>query len=420
MSYSGEVMRDGPAAYWRLGETAGAVAADASANGRHGAWSGSPVIGQTGALDSDADFCALFDGADDRIDLPALPSTGTTFTIELWFRPLSGGDSTQCVFGEAGGGISVFFKPSSQKLSAFYSSADHLNDTPLAFDTWHHVCIVVDAGVGVFYIDGVADGGFAAFPSGFAPDRIGDDTAGNTYSGYLDEVALYAGVALDAGRVAAHYAAAWRGLLGLRPRLRRELHDEEAASYRWTDGELDAHVLRAAAELSRVMPDERLATLTATPGSRDLSIASLDQLVRVEAVEFPVGSWPPEYAGFQTWGSTLTLLTESPPAGADDVRVYWGRRHQVERLTSTVPARAEEALLLGASAFALLELANFAINRLNLSPLAQDEYRRQGEERLARFEAELRQLGDGARVRVSRLYTRAGTPAAGSSVTWES
>jgi hypothetical protein len=304
------------------------------------------------------------------------------------------------------------------KLSVFYSSADHLSATPLAYDTWHHVAIVITGGAGVFYVNGVADGVFAAFPSGFAPDRIGDDTAGNTFKGYLDEVALYA-AALSAERVAAHYAAAWRGLLGLRLRLRRELRDEDAAFYRWQDEELNRHLLRALDDLSDAWPEERMTVLTTTPGSRDLSLASLDGLVRIEAVEYPAGAWPPEYAAFSVWGESLTLLLDAAPSDAADVRVFWGARHRLERLTSTVPARAEDTLVLGAAGYALVAASQYAAARVNVAgPRAPEDLRREGDERLRRFRRALRRFGDAGRVRVASLYSPDRAGPSKSTVQW--
>ncbi|HXH21955.1 MAG TPA: LamG-like jellyroll fold domain-containing protein [Dehalococcoidia bacterium] len=151
MAYFAEVVQDLPLAYWRLGDTAGAQAADSSPNGRHGTWSGSPVLGSPGALDGDSDPSALFDGVDDRIALPALPSLAATLTLEFWCRPLSGGDATQCLIGEADGSPSVLFKPATGKLSVFYAGADHFNDTPLSFDTWHHIVVSIAAGAGTIY-----------------------------------------------------------------------------------------------------------------------------------------------------------------------------------------------------------------------------------------------------------------------------
>ena len=49
---------DGPAGYWRLGETAGTVAADASGNGRNGDYTPVFVLNQTGLLAGDPDRSA--------------------------------------------------------------------------------------------------------------------------------------------------------------------------------------------------------------------------------------------------------------------------------------------------------------------------------------------------------------------------
>jgi hypothetical protein len=420
MSYFTEVMRDGPQAYWRLGEASGTEATDASGFGRHGLYVGSPTLGQAGALANDLDKAVLFDGANDEVQVGPPFEPSNTFTVEFWFKPQSGGDATQNIFGEADGSPAVLWKSSSFKLSVFYSAADHENTTPLPHDTaWYHVAIVVNAGSGTFYVNGVADGVFSSFPTAFAPGRIANNTATDAFKGYLDEVAWYRGKALSAARVAAHYAAAWPGLIGLRPRLRQQLHDEDSANYRWTDEVLDRHLLSAVDALSEAWPQERKTTLTTTPGSRDVSLATIDDLVRIEAVEYPTGRWPPEYVQFQTWGSTLTLLLDAEPSAAEDVNVYWGRRHQLEKFTSTLPKETEETLLVGAGAFALLEWAQFAINRVNITgPGTEEDYKRQGEERLREFRRQLRRFGRLAGVRTSSLYMPA-TPAPDqSTVTW--
>lgn len=78
----------------------------------------------------------------------------------------------------------------------------------------------------------------------------------------------------------------------LRTRLRTDRHDEDSQNYRWTDGELDRHILHAVREFSLALPLEAEATLTASAGSRDLSIPSLTDLVAIEAVEYLVGDYP--------------------------------------------------------------------------------------------------------------------------------
>src|SRR2546425_7237229 len=106
-------------------------------------------------------------------------------------------------------------------------------------------------------------------------------------------------------------------LITMRSRLRKDLHDEDALNYRWTDGELDRHIQHAVREFSLSSPLEAKSTLTTTAGSRDLSIAALSDLVAIEAVEDPVGQYPPSYAQYSVWLNTLTLLVDSAPAARE-------------------------------------------------------------------------------------------------------
>jgi hypothetical protein len=151
----------------------------------------------------------------------------------------------------------------------------------------------------------------------------------------------------------------------MRALVRRDLHDEDASNYRWTDDEIDRHVARAVNELSLAVPLASKATLTTVEGNRDLSLASLTGLVAVEAVEYPVGEYPPSYAPFSIWGDALTLLVDATPLAAQEVYVYYGKLHTLDASTSTVPAALEDLVASGAAAYAALEWASFATNRVN-------------------------------------------------------
>ena len=207
-------------------------------------------------------------------------------------------------------------------------------------------------------------------------------------------------------------------LTTLHTRLRRELHDEDAANYRWTDSVLDRHMARALRELSLVLPLEQRSALSTTAGSRDLSVAGLSDLVRVEAVEYPTDQWPPSYVQFSIYTSTLTLLVDSAPAGIASVNVYWGKIHTLDGRTSTLPVVAEDIVVSGASAYAALEWAGFASNRANVAgPAAFDNYQAWGEERLRQFRESLRGFGREARVRNAALY-RPGRGPVRNTVQW--
>lgn len=207
-------------------------------------------------------------------------------------------------------------------------------------------------------------------------------------------------------------------LSDMRGRLRKDLHDEDPANQRWTDGELDRHIQRAVRDLSLSAPLEAKTTLSTTAGSRDLSIAGLTDLVAVEAVEYPTGDYPPAYVPYSVWLSTLTMLIDATPGGAESVNVYYTKLHTLDATSSTLPTRFEDVVATGAAAYAALEWASFATNRVNVG--GQDvwrDYLTWGQERLAEFESALAEYGRRNAVRVRQLYRPATTPVDQSTVT---
>jgi hypothetical protein len=206
----------------------------------------------------------------------------------------------------------------------------------------------------------------------------------------------------------------------MRTRVRRDLHDEDPADQRWTDDELDRHIERAVRELSLAIPLEAKASPTTSEGSRDISLASLSDLVAVEAVEYPVDEYPPSYVPFSLWADTLTLLVDATPPGGESVNICYGKMHTLDDTTSTIPPHLEELVATGATAYAALEWASFATNRVNVG--GQDVWRQYltwGQERLAAFSRALAKHSRRNAVRVRRLYTPATQPVDQSTV-WQS
>ena len=102
-------------------------------------------------------------------------------------------------------------------------------------------------------------------------------------------------------------------LTEIRARVRTDLHDEDAADYRWASTELDRHIFHALREMSLAMPVEDKAALSVTAGSRDIDLSSLTGLVLVDSVEYPAGQSPPAFTEFRVWGDTLTLAGGTGP-----------------------------------------------------------------------------------------------------------
>ena len=197
----------------------------------------------------------------------------------------------------------------------------------------------------------------------------------------------------------------------MRALVRRDLRDDDPASQRWTDDELDRHVQHAVHDLGRAAPVESVATVGAVAGSREVALTPLRGLLEVEGVEFPINLHPPCFVPFSRWGTSLTLQVDTPPYRGDQLRVYYTKLHTVDATSSTVPAQFEDTVTMGAAAYASLAWASYAANRVNLG--GEDtarRYRIWGNERLEAFQLALGRARSRRGVRVRRMYPE-GDPA---------
>ena len=186
--------------------------------------------------------------------------------------------------------------------------------------------------------------------------------------------------------------------------VRKDLHDEDSNNYRWSDSELTRHINRAVKELSERVPGPARATLVTTAGSREIDVSGLTNRIMLEAVEYPVNAYPPSYQRFSVWGDILTIISGSDPDGSS-CYVYYGTLHTLDSGGSTLPPKYEDLVATGATAYATLEWAAYAINKVNVGGVnVSREYRQWGSERLAVFQEALGRLGRRQRVRVQRLF----------------
>jgi len=192
-------------------------------------------------------------------------------------------------------------------------------------------------------------------------------------------------------------------LFEMRAIVRRDLHDEDVANYRWSDDEITHHIVHAVKELSEAVPREQKATVATVSGSRDIDITSLTDRIMVEAVEYPAGRFPKGYQRFSLWENTLTILGDEIPDGSD-CYIYYGKIHTLDELGSTIPVPLEDLVAAGAAGYAAVEWAAFAINRVNVGDNSAAEFLAWGKERLNFFHNELKRLNRRNRVRVRTLF----------------
>lgn len=184
---------------------------------------------------------------------------------------------------------------------------------------------------------------------------------------------------------------------------RRDLKDEDAGSYRWTDSEIDRHVDHAVRIYSHYHPIEQRTALTTTSGSREISLAGLVDRLGVARVEYPAGQYPPVYVPFTVWGDLLRLVTDRTPSG-DDCAVYWLEAQTVDDTSSTVPAAHETLITTGAAGYAAEAWASYATNRVNVDLQAVEHYTTFAARRLLEFQHGLEALTSSRRIRLHQLY----------------
>ena len=189
-------------------------------------------------------------------------------------------------------------------------------------------------------------------------------------------------------------------LPSMRTRLRRDLRDTDPANERWPDEALDRHIERALRELSLAAPLEATATLRTVAGSRDLSVATLTDRVSIDAVEYPAGLYPPSRPPFSLWGDTLTIEVGGAPGGGEAVTVHYSKLHTLNDAGSTLPRALDDLVATGAGAYAALEWASFAVNRVNVGGAETwRHYHVWAQERLAEFARALARHGRARRAR---------------------
>jgi hypothetical protein len=223
-SYHDEVMADSPAGYWRLGEATGTSAADTSGNASHGVYKNGVVLGGAGALATDGDTSARFDGGNDLVEV-ADPASGVLdfgsddFTTEAFVKTTA--NDERGLFAKknatASWAVTVTDDPNhAGQLRANFKNgvvSRQLYSTRRVDDgAWHHVVVRWQRDWGIsFYIDGRAAGsGGGNMPgdvSNTATLQIGKSPDNPYLRGDVDEVAVYRSL-LSPARIEDHYAAA--------------------------------------------------------------------------------------------------------------------------------------------------------------------------------------------------------------------
>ncbi len=289
-SYPAAVGADAPLGYWRLGESSGTVAAD-NVGDNPGTYVGSPTLGVTGALTSDANTAVDFNGSSQQVTLDHDVGFGSSdFTIELWFKSTaSSGTKTIWHSGDNGtGGAFADVSLVDGKLTAKVRGANNLTLTSTnsySDGAWHQAVFTRFQNSFVLYADGgsVTSGSSAAgtVQTGSPVTRIanGNPSASSWFPGSVDEVSVYAS-ALDSNHIQAHYNARGGPCQNI---------GSNSSSYTLVTADVGSSV-----------------QVTVTASNSDGSGSATSQAVFVSAKTKPVNLTPPTITGDPVSGNTVT------------------------------------------------------------------------------------------------------------------
>ena len=95
---------DSPSAYYRLGESSGTTAVDASGNGLSATYVAGPTLGVSGSPVGGSDTAVQFNGTNQYVRLPnGFNNFSAGLTLEVWAYPTAAGNNAR--FFDLGNGI---------------------------------------------------------------------------------------------------------------------------------------------------------------------------------------------------------------------------------------------------------------------------------------------------------------------------
>ena len=192
-------------------------------------------------------------------------------------------------------------------------------------------------------------------------------------------------------------------LIEMRARVRQDLQDTEAATYHWTDDEVDGAIQRVVLEYSLAAPIQKQDDIATTIDDTEIDISTLTDIVRVESVEFPIGERPPSLQPFQHWGSSLYM---THIGDGEDARIRWLQKHTLAAGSTTIPLQHDEIIVLGATGYLAMSAAAYTVDRASIAGRhGTVSYRAWGKERLVRYDDALTAIRNSNRVVQRRLYT---------------
>jgi hypothetical protein len=181
----------------------------------------------------------------------------------------------------------------------------------------------------------------------------------------------------------------------------KELQDT-ANAFR-SDAELTEHLRRALRALNQVAPQRALSLLHTTMNVLEYDLAAIAGFMEITDVWYPWNAadpaWPPSRPAWSLLdGHTLRLEVAAAPVGddTDNARLFYTLPNTLSGLdaatTTTLDAQGEQALILGAAAYAVEQRAQRLANAVTATAETPRHYAAWARQMAANFAALLEGL----------------------------
>jgi hypothetical protein len=221
-NYASVVLADTPIGYYRFAEITGTIADDISGNANQGTIHAGPTL-EVATLLTDAadstDKAITFASASTQyvgVPMSMTPLGAHAWSLECWFNmasiPLTTGNYVVMGWGNLATHQQALLavKVAAGPVVSFLLTTDgtDLNTGTVSGATTYHMVGTYDGTNLRLYVNGSLVAGPTAATMNLVASfaRIGNDSAGNSFNGTLDEPAFY-NYALSGAQISAHYAA---------------------------------------------------------------------------------------------------------------------------------------------------------------------------------------------------------------------
>ena len=192
-------------------------------------------------------------------------------------------------------------------------------------------------------------------------------------------------------------------LVEMRARVREDMQDSDAGSYVWTNDQVDGAIQRAVREYSILAPIEQQDNIATTDDNTELDISSLTGLLKIESVEFPLDQTPPYYQRFAYWAGRVFMTDKGD---TNNATVKWLKTHTLAAGSTTIPTDHDEIIVLGATGYLALTASVYVVDRANIAGrYGTRGFRVWGQDRLQRYDAQLKAIAHDRRVVQRTFYT---------------